>query len=199
MVNYNNFINKKGGIIPIKEYQEFYKKFGTYLKTNNEHMIFSNHKVTCPRCSYHYPNKAITQLNLTGIHGDAYAIKKNYKKKCPKCGHLKLRIEIVKIKTSPLKGMYKTVFVCAEVKKLTMKYKTAEKNFITWLKIKEKAHLAPSVNIIPIHFDRLPDTHSGRQVERFVKQIQGDRGLSSAKYQVKSHKKSGFRFITIYL
>ena len=199
MKTYNDLFAKKAGIIPITEYPKFWEKYGTYLKSSNPHVIFSNHKVNCAKCGYHYTKKALMQLNWADLGiSPGYGGKKLHIRKCIKCGNTKIRITIGKSKTTSLKGAFNTVLVCGQVQRVDARFQKAEDKLVKWMKTDQQKNLSPTVQINKLHFGRVPDSHNRKLIDAFVQKLLKDKGYGHKDYQVKAFNKDGYHFLIVY-
>lgn len=209
MVDYNAIFNKKVGVIPIKKYNDFYERFGKYLKTTNQHTIMTNHKVNCSQCGYGFPREALLFFTTEGekrltrrrtvIAKDERWVQRSLEGKCPKCGNRDIKISIVKLKVETLKGRHEIVFVCGETREKDFHYSKVERKFVNWLKKNQAANLAPNVKVYTFQFRALPDSKNRKGIDRFVVGLQTKKHTGRRQYQLKSYKQDGYHFIVLYM
>jgi DNA-directed RNA polymerase subunit M/transcription elongation factor TFIIS len=209
MVDYNALINKKMGVIPIRSYRVFFKKFGKFLKTTNQHSLLSYHTVNCSQCGYSFPKEALMFLTTEGtkrmtqsrkvVSSDENRFKRISAGKCPKCNSTSMKIRIQKLQIESLSGKYNNVFVCGEVSKVTRDYQKAEDKFVKWVETNQKGNFSPSVQIKRLQYRKLPRSDNSKAVDAFVQNVQSKKGVRNSDYKVKIYNQKGYHFIVLYM
>ena len=209
MVNYNEIFDRKAGVIPIKKYPIFFRKFGKFLKTTNRKVIYSYHEGSCATCGKKFSMDALMHLNdhgpkvmtktgkvTTGEDAKARRLVANI---CPWCSSRDMKIRIVKLKIEALKGTFHTVFICGEVKGDMRKYKKAEGNMTRWVKKTQASHLTPQTQVVRSQVRQLPDSRNRKGVDSFISSQKIKKSLAVRKQQFEIFNKGGYRFLVVYI